>query len=444
MKSYFLKSTSVAPLVIFRIGLGLMLFLSTIRFWYNGWIESLYITPNYFFPFYGFEFVVPLGAYTYVLFLICGLAALFVALGFYYRLSIISLFLSFTYIELIDKTTYLNHYYFVSMICFLMIFLPAHVYFSVDAYRNSNLRANKIPQWCIDAVKLFVCLLYFYAGLAKINSDWLLHALPLKIWLPARNDMPVIGFLFNYTWIHFFFSWFGCLYDLSIPFLLWNKRTRFFAYFLVIAFHVLTSILFPIGMFPYIMIITALIFFPAELHQRIILFIQRFIPGSSITIEREATFAYTHLQQYFVKGIIFTFFVVQLLMPFRFLCYPGELFWTEEGYRFSWRVMLMEKAGYAQFTVKDASGKYLIVNNEAFLTRQQEKMMATQPDMILQYAHILADYYATHGFKDPMVFADVYVALNGRSGRAMVDTRVDLAKEEESFGHKSWIILYNE
>lgn len=444
MKNYFLKSGSVAPLVIFRIGFGLMLFLGIIRFWYNGWIESLYITPKYFFPFYGFEYVVPLGGYTYLLFIVCGLSALFVALGFYYRLSIISLFLSFTYIELIDKTTYLNHYYFVSMICFLLIFLPAHVYFSVDAYRNSNLRANKIPQWCIDAVKLFVCVLYFYAGLAKINSDWLLHALPLKIWLPARNDMPVIGFLFNYTWIHFFFSWFGCLYDLFIPFLLWNKHTRIFAYFFVIAFHVLTSLLFPIGMFPYIMIITALIFFPAELHQRLIQFIKRFLPGSAVTIEREHTFAYTHLQQSFVKGIFFTFFVVQLLIPFRFLCYPGELFWTEEGYRFSWRVMLMEKAGYAQFTVKDASGKYLIVNNEEFLTRQQEKMMATQPDMILQYAHILADYYATHGFKDPMVFADVYVALNGRLGRAMVDTRIDLAKEKESFGHKSWIIGYNE
>ncbi|WP_018342608.1 HTTM domain-containing protein [Cytophaga aurantiaca] len=444
MKNYFLKTTSVAPLVIFRIGLGAMLFIGILRFWFNGWIEGLYITPKYFFPYYGFEYIVPLGSYTYILFFICGLSALFVAVGFYYRLSIVTLFLSFTYIELIDKTTYLNHYYFVSMICFLMIFMPAHVYFSIDAYRNSTLRANKIPQWCIDSIKLFVCLLYFCAGLAKINSDWLLHAIPLKIWLPARNDMPVIGFLFNYSWIHFLFSWFGCLYDLSIPFLLWNKGTRVVAYIFVILFHVLTSMLFPIGMFPYIMILTALIFFPVEFHQRIIQFIQRFIPGSRNPIESDATFIYSKVQQYFVKGIIFTFFVVQLVVPFRFICYPGELFWTEQGYRFSWRVMLMEKAGYAEFTVKDASGKYLIVNNEEFLTKQQEKMMATQPDMILQYAHILADYYSVHGFKDPMVFADVYVALNGRLGKAMVDTSVDLAKEKESFGHKSWIILYNE
>lgn len=444
MKTYFLKSTSVAPLIIFRIGLGLMLFFSTIRFWFNGWIEGLYISPKYFFPYYGFEFIVPLGSYTYLLFAICALSALFVALGFYYRLSIVSLFLSFTYIELIDKTTYLNHYYFVSMISFLMIFMPAHVYFSVDAYRKKSICANQIPQWCIDSIKLFVCILYVCAGLAKINADWMLHAIPLKIWLPARNDMPVIGFLFNYTWVHFLFSWFGCLYDLSIPFLLWNKKTRIVAYLFVILFHALTSLLFPIGMFPYIMIITALIFFPAEFHQRIIQFIQQFVSGSRITLESQRTFVYTQFQQSFVKGIIFTFFVAQLLVPFRFLCYPGELFWTEEGYRFSWRVMLIEKAGYAEFTVKDASRKYIIVNNEEFLTKQQEKMMATQPDMVLQYAYILAHYYAAHGFTDPMVFADVYVALNGRLGRTMVDTKVDLAKEKESFSHKSWIKLYNE
>ena len=444
MKNYFSKSVSVVPLIVFRIGLGIMLFVSIIRFWTNGWIEDLYITPHYFFPFYGFEFIVPLGAYTYWLFALCGLSALFVAIGFYYRISIITLFLSFTYIELIDKTTYLNHYYFVSMVCLLMIFLPAHVYFSIDAYRNKKLFATHVPQWCIDSLKLFVLILYVFAGLAKVNADWLLNAMPLKIWLPARNDMPVIGFLFNYSWLPYVFSWFGCLYDLSITFLLWNNRTRFVAYLVVILFHVLTSMLFPIGIFPYVMIITALIFFSADTHKQILSQIQRFIPGYRTAFDTEAHFIYTPIQQSFVKGIIFTFFVVQILLPLRFLCYPGSLFWTEQGYRFSWRVMLMEKAGYTQFTVKDDSGKFIVVNNNEFLTTLQEKMMSTQPDMMLQYAHILADYYASHGFTNPQVYADTYVALNGRLGKAMIDPTVDLAKESESFKHKSWILLYND
>ncbi len=445
LKSYFSKSTSVAPLVVFRIGLGIMLFVSIIRFWANGWIEDLYIRPDYFFPYYGFEFVSPLGIYTYALFAVCGISALFVALGFYYRLSISTLFLSFTYIELIDKTTYLNHYYFVSMICFLMIFLPAQVYFSIDAYRNKKNAATHVPQWCIDTLKLFVLLLYVFAGLAKINPDWLLHAMPLKIWLPARNDMPSIGFLFNYTWIAYAFSWFGCLYDLSIAFLLWNKKTRPVAYILVIAFHVLTSLLFPIGIFPYVMIVTALIFFSPEFHQKVIQSLQRllFLSDQKI-LHAKVDYVYSSYSQYFVKGIIFAFFVVQLLVPLRFLCYPGSLFWTEQGYRFSWRVMLMEKAGYAQFTVKDASGKFIVVNNTEFLTILQEKMMATQPDMMLQYAKILAAYYAAHGFQNPQVYADTYVTLNGRLGKMLIDPTVDLAKEQESFAPKSWILLYNE
>ena len=99
-----------------------------IRFWLKGWIETIYIQPNFHFSYFGFEWVKPLGNYTYILFIICGLAAIFIALGFKYRMAIITFFLSFTYIELMDKTIYLNHYYFISMMSFLMIFLPLNAF----------------------------------------------------------------------------------------------------------------------------------------------------------------------------------------------------------------------------------------------------------------------------------------------------------------------------
>ncbi|RYF62061.1 MAG: HTTM domain-containing protein, partial [Cytophagaceae bacterium] len=310
------------------------------------------------------------------------LSALLVALGLYYRAAIISLFLSFTYIELIDKSTYLNHYYFTSMVCLLLIFLPAHAYFSVDAYRRRSLAADQIPAWCLDSLKLLITILYVYAGMAKLNSDWLLNALPLRIWLPAHNDVPVIGFLFNYSWVPIAFSWFGCLYDLSIPFLLWYRPTRPWAYAAVVVFHGLTAFLFPIGMFPYIMIVTALIFFSPGFHLTIIRKISHWlkIPATFLFIHR--TYVYQPAAATAIRLFLGLFFIVQLLFPFRYLLYPGELFWTEQGYRFSWRVMLMEKAGYAQFTVQDNAGHRTIVNNTEFLTPLQEKMMATQPDMI--------------------------------------------------------------
>lgn len=444
MSPYFSRNTSPVPLAIFRILFGTMLFWSIVRFWSNGWIDLLYIQPKYFFPFYGFEFVVPLGNYTYLLFAICAISSILVAIGLFYRLAAISLFLSFTYIELIDKTTYLNHYYFISMMCLLLIFLPAHTYFSLDAYRNKSLNADSIPQWSLDVIKLFVCLLYFYAGLAKINSDWLLHALPLKIWLPARNEMPIIGFLFNYSWIHYTFSWVGCLYDLSIPFLLCNKHTRSLAYVAVVVFHILTSLLFPIGMFPYIMIVTALIFFSTEFHQNIINVIAKSVNVSHEFLNPAKKYVYQNRTQSFLLTGFAVFFAVQLTIPFRYQLYPGELFWTEEGYRFSWRVMLMEKAGMAEFTVKDKMGKRIVVNNDLFLTNLQEKMMSTQPDMLLQYAHILRDYYTKHGFQLPQVYVDSYVTLNGRLGQPMINPQIDLAKEKESFKPKSWILPFND
>jgi hypothetical protein len=432
---YFQKLSPAAPLAVFRMGFGFMLLGSIVRFWYKGWISDLYIVPKYFFSYYSFEFIKPLGPYTYLLFFVCGLAALFVAIGLFYRVTIVCLFLSFTYIELIDKTTYLNHYYFISLVCFLLIFLPAHVCFSVDAYRKKITKKGYVPQWNLDVLKLMMAVLYIFAGLAKINSDWLLHAQPLKIWLPARNDMPFIGFLFNYDWVPFVFSWFGCLYDLTIPFFLWQNKTRPFAYFAVIVFHVLTAILFPIGMFPHIMIVAALIFFSADFHQKILQNISKFLHLSTDFLSSPDIYSSPR----YSKWIFMVFFVFQLAIPFRYLLYPGELFWTEEGYRFSWRVMLIEKTGYTEFTIKDSNGKQMVINNNNFLTTLQEKMMSTQADMILQYAHILEKYYSKNGFNKPQVYVDSYVSLNGRLGKPLVSPTIDLAKQNESFFHKNWI-----
>jgi hypothetical protein len=275
--------------------------------------------------------VKPLGGHTYLLFVVCMVAALLVLLGFFYRTAIITLFLSFTYIELMDKSTYLNHYYFISLLCFVLIFLPAHVFFSVDAYRNRELHSGQVPRWCIDLIKLLVFVLYFYAGIAKLNSDWLLRALPLGIWLPARNDMPVIGFLFNYKWVASVFSWFGCLYDLFIVFFLLAPKTRPAAYLTVVVFHLMTALLFPIGMFPYIMIVIGLIFFSPEFHGRVIHKIGAWLKLPAEFLNSSQVYVFPRRTELVLKIGFCVFFFFQLLFPFRYMLYPGELFWTEQG-----------------------------------------------------------------------------------------------------------------
>ncbi len=444
IQSYLHKTTKAAPLAAFRIFFGVMMLLSIIRFWSYGWVDKLYITPKFHFTYYGFEWVQPFGNYTYLLFVICGLAALAVAFGFYYRLAIVTFFLSFTYIELMDKTTYLNHYYFISLLSFLMIFLPANAYFSLDAKRNPLKAYEYIPSWSIDAIKLLLGIVYFYAGLAKLNTDWLLHAMPLKIWLPSKYDLPVLGDFLQKTWVIYGFSWAGAIYDLTIPFLLLYRRTRLVAFLFVVIFHVLTRVLFPIGMFPYIMIVSATIFFHWRLHERILSWPSKVLKTNKAYFDngrhRQPT---TTLQLKY--GVLVIFFVLQLSMPFRHLLYPGELFWTEEGFRFSWRVMLMEKAGYAGFKVKNKStNQEFLVDNTDFLTPFQEKQMATQPDFILEYAHYLANHFEQQHHAPFEVYVESYVALNGRRSQPYIDPTVNLADEQESLKHKTWILPFGD
>ena len=446
IKKYLNTYTQATTLAFFRLAFGLMMLFSLIRFASYGWVDKFYIQPQFHFTYYGFEWVKPIGIYTYLIFIVAGMSAFLLAIGYKYKIASILFFLSFTYIELMDKTTYLNHYYFISIISFLLIFLPANVTFSVDAYKNKAISFEKIPKWNVDLIKFILGIVYFYAGLAKINSDWLFKAMPLKIWLPANSNLPIVGSFLNENWAHFAFSWTGMIYDLTIPFLLLYKRTRIFAFILVVIFHVFTKILFPIGVFPYVMIISTLVFFDASFHKKVLVFISKIFRVSTDVFENGKTKIQNFNVGYQFKiAFISAFVVFQIVFPFRYLLYKDELFWTEEGFRFSWRVMLMEKAGYTQFKVYDAKTNQVIhVNNSHFLTAFQEKQMAFQPDFILEYAHFLHDHFKKNGMQDPEVTVESYVALNGRLSKKYIDPNINLAKVYESFDHKTWILPFND
>lgn len=450
-EKYFRSTTHIAPLAVFRVVFGAIMFASVIRFWLNGWIETQYILPKLFFPFYGFEWIKSLSETgMYAVFALMAIAALFVMLGLFYRFSSIAFFLLFTYVELIDKSNYLNHYYFVSIVSLLLVLVPANRYFSLDVLRKPSLLVTQIPSWMVDIFKLQLGIVYFFAGIAKLNYDWLFRAMPLAIWLPAKSNLPLVGELLNYKFTAYVFSWFGALYDILIPFFLFNKRTRNVAYIFVIIFHAATAVILPvIGMFPYIMILATLIFFSAEFHRKLI---QRLVELISfgkrnlLNHREDIIFSFSRpLVGKVLISLLCLHFTFQILIPFRYLLYPGNLFWTEQGYRFSWRVMLMEKGGTAFFYVKDATtGKESEVDNSHYLTHQQQKMLSTQPDMILQFAHFLAADYEKKGYGNPKVRVESFVTLNGSGSKPFINSSVDLTKVKECFASKKWVLPFEE
>lgn len=447
IQKQLMEPVHIAPLVVLRIIFGGVMLASILRFMVKGWVYDLYVLPKFYFTFYGFEWVKPLGETgMYILFGLLTVTSFFIIIGAFYKISSIIFFIGFTYVELIDKSNYLNHYYFISIISFLLILVPAQRYFSYDAYKDSSIKATHVPCWTIFIFKVQLAIVYFFAGMTKLNYDWLINAMPLRIWLPAKSHLPLIGQLLDDQWVAYLFSWFGAFYDLTIVFFLTIKRTRAIAYLFVIIFHLATALLFQIGMFPYIMILITLIFFSESFHRNLLNNINQLFLKSPLSIldeKKEFLYTFAPEKRKVLAAVLLIHFVFQFLFPFRYLLYPGALFWNEEGYRFSWRVMLMEKAGTAFFFVEDPeTGRKGEIVNSDYLTKNQEKMMATQPDMILQFAHFLKEEHQKMGIKDPVITVESYVTLNGSGSRLFVDNSIDLAKEKESLIAKKWILPF--
>jgi hypothetical protein len=441
----FDRQVSIAPLIMFRMIFGALMLFGILRFISKGWVEQLYIAPDFYFGYLGFEWVTPLpGNWMYAPFVVMVISALFIILGFRYHLSAFLFFLCFTYVELLDKSNYLNHYYFVSLMSFLMIWVPANRDFSIDSWRNPELKKTQTNAWHIGILKFQLAVVYIFAGIAKINSDWLFDAQPLKIWLQAHHQLPAVGEYLQQEWVAYAFSWFGCIYDLFIVFFLLNCFTRPIAYFFVIAFHFITWYLFPIGVFPWVMIFSTLIFFSPELHQAVLNKLKSI--SKSVQAAPSIVVPKTHK---WVKGLLVGYICLQILIPFRYVLYPGDLFWNEEGFRFSWRVMLMHKEGHATFYVRDPkTGREKEIDNSMYLNNMQIDQMATQTDMILQFAHFLFRefngktlHYGDNQItlNDPSIHAEVYVSLNGRPAQLFINKSHNLAELKYNLSYRNWL-----
>ena len=429
--------TSILPLAIFRMAFGFLMAFSIFRFICKGWVEACYIVPDFHFTYQYFEWVKPLGVNgMYTVAICCALSAIGIGLGLFYRFSSLFFFLSFTYLELIEKSWYLNHYYFVSLMAFLLIWVPANRSHALDCKIHSTLKRNTVPIWNIMIFKLQLCTVYFFGGIAKLKSDWLLEAQPLNIWLKARTDLPLIGRLFEHDIAPFLFSWSGMLYDLIIPFLLWTRKTRPFAYCLVVVFHILTYLLFNIGMFPWLMIFGSLIFI-TEGEWR-----QLFRKKTKINA---VVNGFQPKKSTFIKSMLFVFLSIQFALPLRHYFLTENVLWSENGFRFAWHVMVMEKNGYVTYTVKDnARGKQWIEYPSERLTRIQEKQMSFQPDMIWQYGKYLEDIYKDKNIQSLSIYVNSKASLNGRSSQTLILKTVDLTKVKNVDSIYDFIVPLND
>jgi hypothetical protein len=335
--------------------------------------------------------------------------------------------LVFTAVELMEKAAYLNHYYFVSLICGLLAVLPS--------------QGAKVPRWAYVALQIQVGLVYFHAGLAKLNPDWLFEAQPLRIWLAPFAHVPLVGGVLAHPVSAHVMSIVGAFFDLTIAFWLAWRRTRAVAWLAAVGFHVTVWLLFPIGVFSWVMITAATVFFdpgwPRRLPGLLGRGAQRWLaaraqdPALATPINGRKTILFWGLGAWL--GL-------QALLPLRAALYPGDAAFTEAGFDFSWKVMLVEKTGYLELRVTAPTlRRPETVRPGAWLTPLQARMVSFRPDLILQFARYTAGRYRAAGHREVAVYADAFVSLNGRPAARLIDPRVDLSRVPRWIGPDAWI-----
>ncbi|NNC90411.1 MAG: HTTM domain-containing protein [Akkermansiaceae bacterium] len=444
----FFEPTDIASLVFFRVGFGLLMLYEVARYADQERVASYWADPTFNFSYFLADWVKPLpGDGLHHLWALFGLCALLIALGAFYRVATAVFCLIFSYFVLLEESKYMNHFYFICLVSFLMIFIPAHRSFSVDALLRPRIRSRTAPAWGRWSLCAMMGIVYFYGGLAKLTPDWL-QCEPMRFWLANRIDYPILGKYVQEEWYVHLFSYGGLIFDLSVvPLLIW-KRTRMLAFLWAVSFHLLNKWMFGVGIFPWLSIAATTLFFRPDWPRRIgraVLVSAGITPkpaGDPVAAESPGPLG---PRQHAILAVLGVFFAIQLLVPFRAHLYPGAVNWTEQGHTFSWRMMLRDKSSDATFTITEtATGKSWEVDLDDYLTPRQIGKMSTRPHMIHKFAHHLAEVMEAEGRGPVEVRAEVWCSLNGRKPQLLIDPNVDLAAEPRSLKPKSWILPLKE
>ncbi len=421
-------------LVLFRVVFGALIAIEGFGAIATGWVRRTFIDPDFTFNFIGFEFLQPLpgnGMYYYFAFM--GVLGLCVMIGFKYRWTMLGYAIMWSGVYLMQKTSYNNHYYLMMLLCYIMPMLPAHKWLSVDVAQNPNIKSNSMPRWCLLLIVGQILIVFTYAAVAKIYPDWL-DGTATRLFMRGKADYWLVGDFLQLDWVHQGMAYFGILFDaLIIPMFLW-KRTRMLAFVLSLFFHLFNSVVFQIGIFPYMSIAFSLFFFSSPT------LIKRFVPkkplytGNELIIPKHKSFLISAMTVYLI---------IQIALPVRHWFIDQPVLWTEEGHRLSWRMMLRSKSGRVIFYTKDKNDPNAVKRHFGYkkhLSAKQQRSIKTKPDFIWQFAQRIREIEAKEG-RDVAVFASVKLKVNAGSYYPYINPDIDLAAVKwDYFRHNTWIL----
>lgn len=431
MNKFLFKHIDNTGLVLWRVVFGALIATEAFGAIATGWLRRTLIEPEFTFNFIGFDFLQPLpGELMYYYFILMGIFGLLVMVGYKYRFSMACFALMWTCVYLMQKTSYNNHYYLMMLLCWMMVFLPAHRWFSLDAKITPDVKSSSAPRWTYLVVIFQVWIVYTFASVAKWYPDWL-NGTTTALFMQGKSDYWLIGSLLQLDWVHWCIAYVGIFFDLLIVPLMLYKRTRFIGFAISVFFHLFNSIVFQIGIFPYMSIAFALFFFSSETLQK------RFLPKKPLyTLGEVKIPSYKPL----LIGVFSLYFIFQIGLPLRHWAFQDDVLWTEEGHRLSWRMMLRSKGSrLIVYTQEEGSVEKKPYNYRKLLSKKQQRSSKSKPDLLWRLAKEIKKAEAKEG-KNVKVFMDVKLKINGGEYHQFIKPNVDIASQEwHPFKHHDWL-----
>jgi vitamin K-dependent gamma-carboxylase len=396
--------------------------------------EFRYFNTVFHFRYPGFEFIPVLNDQLLTVVFVIGLiASLFLLFGYYYKVASKILFIVYLYVFSIDQAYFNNHYYFYALINLFFLVVPANKSFSLDDSLR-KIESKSTHRWMLLLFQFQVCIVYFYGGISKLlNPEWL-SGLAVKTlytnisvrlnWGLSEDELALIVVIVTVG---------GLMFDLLVPFGLMarSKWLRLAAIFFVLLFNVSNAITLRIGTFPYAMMASLVLFvFPTEQNQS--------------TSHHGSVRA-----QPLVFSLISIYLILQLVVSFRHLFVPGNVFWTGECKMWSWHMMsgssdIVAKFHLAERDEGDNVVEWHELDPAKFLNKTQFRNLGKYPTLVPQFARFLKNESELAGMTNVAVYGDILVSRNGKPLRLIINPKQELAglKSHNLMKHNSWILRY--
>ncbi|XP_041280593.1 vitamin K-dependent gamma-carboxylase isoform X2 [Onychostruthus taczanowskii] len=427
-----------AALGAFRAAFGLLMALDVPQERGLGHLDQRYLDGLEVCRFPLLPFLAPLPLdWMYLLYTVMFLGALGIMLGCCYRLSCVAFLCPYWYLLLLDKTSWNNHSYLYGLLGFQLALLGADRYGSVDGLFRPRKRNAHVPLWNYALLRAQVFIVYFIAGLKKLDADWVggfsmgtlaRHSLfaPFRLVLSEELTSRLV--------VHGG----GLVLDLSAGFLLFFDATRPLALVFVTYFHCMNSQLFSIGMFSYTMLATNGLFcrpeWPRGLVARCPPWLQAWLPSTkppqpSPDCHYGGRRARGGLRprQHMAAAFTILYVLEQLFLPYSHFITQGYNNWTNGLYGYSWDMMVHSRFHqHVKITYRDGlTGEVGYLKPGAFT---QSRRWRDHADMLKQYSACLSRLLPRYNVSQPQIYFDVWVSINERFQQRLVDPRVDLVR----------------